>query len=384
MTQTNKLRILLIALHYGKEGSGGARRSFLWAKGLREQGHIVSVVSPYVELDHPQDILIPHPIRAIDRQESAVSNITPSLFEVLFKSRLRIWTRWPDAEITWHKLVLKTLSVSNENYDWIITTSPPESAHRIGYKLASMVGAKWCAEFRDNWFRNPHRSYLKGLRGLIENKLARQWLKHADAIIGVDKETLEEAQTFAPDAPKAEITHFSEPFEGEPESLSSGTFNLVHAGGFSLSDRRRQLQPLLDELSPMFVKRPDLHLHLFGPLSSKEIISIKAYPARITYHGWVNLEKSRAIQAGSDAVLLYTPKNHSTALPGKYSEYCCLRKPIFFFGSDTIRKKAGRRAEFFDLEDLQNFPKNMEMPEETENTVQNATKKLISLLEGSL
>ena len=117
-----------------------------------------------------------------------------------------------------------------------------------------------------------------------------------------------------------------------------------------------------------------------GPLTFKETQILKNTKLRITHHGWVELSKSRAIQASADAVLLYAPLKASTALPGKYAEYCNLRKPIVFFGPIHIKNKASRQDEFLTLEDLVNFPKNQQMSVEKLATVENAVSELTSLL----
>lgn len=372
------MKITLVALHYGEEGSGGARRSFLWAKGLRKAGHQVFVISPYVTGEHPDDIRVPYRNRASAANANSVTK--PTFIEKNVKGFLRIWLRWPDPEISWHKQIIDIVKDKVGQSDWLITSSPPESAHRIGGSLAQALNAKWCAELRDSWVENSHRAYVRGFRRKIERRLAKYWLRNADVITSVNSEILKEAKRLAPQARAIEIGHFSEAFRETPHNFPEKTFNIIHAGGFERSDRRRSLSALILALTPIFAQRTNLHLHLIGPLTPSEKQILKYTKLAITYHGWVSLSESRALQAGADAALLYTPTLGSTALPGKYAEYCNLRLPIIFLGADKIKNMAHRRSEFLSLEMLVNFPKGQKTPIEREITTEQSVRKLLQFL----
>jgi len=371
------MRIVIISLHYGEEGSGGARRAYLWAKGLRKAGHHVHVVSPYVSDQHPHDILVPHPNRGSEMYNPPKDQ--PGVYERLVKSHLRNWLLWPDPEIRWHRQVVNLVEKRINEADWLITTSPPESSHAIGGILAKKLNTQWCAELRDSWIEDSHRTHIKGPRAAIERHFAKRWLRSANAITSVNEQITAEGSVLAPRAVISTIGHFSEPFTGLPAKLDETAFNLVHAGGFKRSDRRRSLSQLLLHLEPIFSQRPNLHLHLCGPLTYEETQLLKTTKQQVTYHGWISLSESRALQAAADGVLLYTPFENTRALPGKYAEYCNLRKPIFFLGSERVKAMAHRRDEFYSLEDLADFPKNKLMPAEKDATVESATEKLLTL-----
>jgi len=354
------MKIVIVSLHYGEEGSGGARRAFLWAKGLRRAGHTVHVVSPYVQEDSQTDIYIAHPTRGDEMYNIPAQE--PDFTELKIKQRLREWVLWPDPEIRWHKLVTQTVKRRVDSADWLITSSPPESAHAIGKKLAKALGAHWCAELRDSW---------------------THWLKTAIAVTSVNRAITAEAKTLAPQALAKCIPHFSEPFLGVPAELPTETFNLVHAGGFTRSDRQRSLSVLLKELHPIMKSRPNLQLHLMGPLSFEEADLLNNTDINVTYHGWVSLSKSRALQAAADALLLYTPFHGTEALPGKYAEYSNMRKPIIYIGADNVKKMARRHNEFYTLQDLKTLSKGIITPEEQIETVGIATQALLCLFEDA-
>ena len=328
------LRIVIIARHHGEPGSGGARRPALLAKALRAQGHHVHVVSAYPG-DHQDDILIPHPALASRSGDSANAAASPSLLEVV-KAPLRSFLLWPEPDIRWARRVVAELPGYAPEADILLTTSPPESVHLVGTRLARPMRAAWWADFRDTWTLRPHRQNVRGLRAVLERRLARRWLASADAVSVVDNVVKEDVERMIPrDIPLHVVGHFSEPFEGVPTSLPQDAFNLVHTGGFSLSDHRRPLAPILTELA---ATRDDLMLHVAGRLGEDEIRMLDAAPFRTRHHGTLSLAQSRALQAGADALLLYTPDT-SDALPGKAAEYVATGKPIVLHGDMSLAEQ---------------------------------------------
>lgn len=367
----DRLHIVIIALHYGPEGSGGARRPTLMAEALRELGHRVQVVTPYPT--HAEDIHVSHPIRKhIDRDPSA----SPGFMERM-KRPLRRWRYFPEPEIRWARSVVTELPAELDSCDVLLTTSPPESVHLVGHDLAERLGANWIADFRDTWTLRPHRHYVKGFRAWVESALARRWLKKVSAILAVDEIVLSDALSLSPSGVRSRIIgHFSAPFRGEPTALPANTFNLVHSGGFTRSDHRRKLDPLLNALGDI---RPDLHLHVAGPLTEEETRKLLSVPFATTHHGWLDLEGSRALQAGADALLLYTP-DVTDALPGKYAEYLQARKPIVFMGADNVRGMAQRGGEFVEVTDLAALEKGETRKAETQATARTAALDLLALI----
>ena len=327
------MHILLIARHYPPEISGGARRPSLYTQALRKLGHRVTLVTPF-QLDDPDSLVVEN--SAINRgrvtlqtsQNKGSENILSRM-----KDHLRIWAYWPDDNITWVKDVIKAVKHQNLKPDWIMTTSPPESIHIAGAKLSKYMKVPWIAEMRDTWVEVPHRKILEEskVRSGIERRIAKKNLSSANAITSVSEIVMNEARKYTKIAtPECIISHFSNQ-PPTPYNFDTSKINLVHTGGFTLSDRRRQLSPLLEILDKAHAQRPNLVFHIAGPLSDEEKILIKDAKITAKWHGLVNLQKARALQAGADGLILYTPKN-SHALPGKYAEYALAQKPILYLG----------------------------------------------------
>lgn len=328
------MHILLITRHYPPEVSGGARRPNLYTQALRELGHRVTLVTPF-KLDDPDCIVVEN--NSISRGRTALQlapEKKPKNIMFRIKNFLRIWAYWPDDNIRWVGKVIKVVKNQNLHPDWIMTTSPPESIHIAGAKLSKHMKTPWIAEMRDTWIDLPHREILEKskFRSQIERHIAKRALNSAKAITAVSEAVMNEGRYYvAPGTPELVISHFSDQ-PPTPYNFETSKINLVHTGGFTLSDRRRKLSPLLEILDQAYVQRPNLVFHIAGPLSAEEIILIKNARITVKWHGLISLQKARALQKGADGLILYTPEN-SHALPGKYAEYAFTGRSILYLGS---------------------------------------------------
>jgi len=330
------MHILLITRHYPPEISGGARRPSLYVKALRLLGHKVTVVVPF-QIEDSDCIVVEN--AAINRGQNQTSENTlhVSIYKRWFnrlKAWLRQWMYWPDPDISWVEEVIKTVKKKNIKADWIMTTSPSESVHIAGKKLTKYMGVPWLAEFRDTWIESPHRQILEvsKLRVSLERLMAKRTLRHVSAVTSVSETVMREARQYiSQGVSELVIPHFSDPAP-DPHNFNPSKLNVLHAGGFTLSDRRRLLLPLIEVLIRVSKHVPNLVFHIIGALSEKEIEMINSVDLEIKWHGPVSLLSSRAMQAGADGLILYSPPN-SHALPGKYSEYVFTGKPILYFGN---------------------------------------------------
>jgi len=332
------MHILLITRHYPPEISGGARRPALYVKALRELGHRVTVVTPF-KIDDEDSICVEN--AAINRGRIAAitsQQVKSSLFD-LIKNHLRVWRYWPDDNAPWAKDVIRALTNHDLKPDWIFTTSPPESVHSAGAALSNSIGRPWLAEMRDTWVEVPHRDILvrSKLRAFIERRIAKKTLSQASAITAVSEAVMQEGRKYtAQGTPECIISHFSHAVMTSSFAFDETHLNLVHTGGMTLSDRRRILTPLLKDISAIATKRPEVLLHIAGPLSPEEIREVESHE-HIKWHGSIPMSAARAMQNCSDGLVLYTPEQ-SHALPGKFAEYAQAGRPILVKGGGNWTK----------------------------------------------
>lgn len=328
------LNITIIARHYPPEISGGARRPSLLAQGLRQAGHRVCVVSPQSDLQHPDDVHIPHPATSI----AASSAEGPSPKEPKFRAWLRLWLLWPDPDIRWTRRVKTTLK-TRPIPDIILTTSPPESTHYVGYALRK-TNSLWIAEMRDGWINEPLRDSLRhfAFRRFIETKLARFWLKKADGIIAVSDTILSEAHKLAPEVPSIFIGHFAEP-SADAEVFPGDGPHFLHTGRFSLSHPDRDIKSVLDGFKIAAGRfRSEARLHLVGELTQNEKDHIGGHDChnQVMTYGALPMARARALQAGAD-ILVLSQHEGATSIPGKHAEYLATGHPIAVVGNGPWR-----------------------------------------------
>ena len=324
------MKILLLARHFPPAVSGGARRPYLWAKGLMANGADVFVIAP----DIPGDIAghaVPHPFR--DPPTGLPGRRT-------LRDHARDLLLWPDPDIRWTKRAIAGAKTACPfDPDWILTTSPPESIHSAGKALmAHWPDAKWAIDARDHWLVRPFRKQrLNPLRKQIEQAFARRMLSPARAIFAVNDLIRDEFAAYAPNAHAESLPHFvARP--PEPYKFDGSGPHLVHTGSFKMSDPDVSIRPLLSAFEAVAVRKPDLRLHLAGRLRDDEQAAVEASPVRdqIVTHGIVPLETAVAMQAGADALIVCAAPE-APVPPGKLNEYRATGVPIIPVGPGAWR-----------------------------------------------
>lgn len=331
--------LLIVTRHYPPEISGGARRPFLLAQGLRARGWRVAVASPFAPEGEPDWIRTPHPAAERGRAAAEPGAVRT---EPRWKTWARRMVRWPDNEIGWAGHAVRAVIASGLRPDWVLTTSPPESAHAVGERLKRALGVRWALEMRDSWIEEPLRSELAapGLRRKVEQGIAARWLETADARIAVSETLAAEMQRLAPAAagPMSVIGHFADP-PPAPHAFEGEGPHLLHSGSFSLSHGDRQLSGLLAAFGALRTGLPTARLHLAGRLTALERaeLALSPHAEAITLHGELPYTDARALQAGADGLILY--QQGIDALPGKLGEYLECTAPILTLGEGSWKAR---------------------------------------------
>lgn len=325
------MNILFLTRHFPPAVSGGARRPYLWVRGLVEQGHAVFVIAP----DIPCDIAgheVPHPHR--DPGTGIPGRQT-------LRDHARDLLLWPDPDIRWTRRAIAAAKAHCPfEPDWIITTSPPESIHAAGKALlAHWPNAKWAIDARDHWLVRPFRKQrLNPVRKKVEQAFARRMLSPARAIFAVNDLIRDEFAGYAPEAHAESLPHFvARP--PEPYKFEGPGPHLVHTGSFKLSDPDVSIAPLLAAFEAVAGQQPDMRLHFAGRLRDDEQAAVAASTARdqIVTHGIVPLETALAMQAGADALIVVAAPE-APVPPGKLQEYRATGRPVIPVGDGDWRK----------------------------------------------
>jgi glycosyltransferase involved in cell wall biosynthesis len=369
-------RVLLFARHYPPAVSGGARRPYLLARGLRALGCDVFVVAPDPPPDGP-GLGAPHP----HRDPAPATDVAPKPKSL--RDLARDWLLWPDPDIRWtRRATAAALAALPFEPTLVITTSPPESIHWAGAALKRRTGCAWIADLRDEWLARPFRAARRWpLRAAMERRLARRLLARTDLITCVDDVVEREARALAPGVRVAVISQFADP-PPAPEPLEGDGRHVLHTGSFSLSDPGCRIEPVLDAFARALAESSDLRLDLVGRLTNAEREAVEACPARarIAIHGPQPYARTRALQAAADGFIV-TAAPDSTAVPSKVYEYRAAGGPIVAVGDGPWRARGG-----YPVGDpvalLRNLPPRAPgaAPENPPWTSEDAARRLLALL----
>lgn len=323
------MRILLIARHYPPAVSGGSKRPFLLAQALRKAGADVRVAAPSLPEREP-GWAVHHPHR-----DPITVAVTPRYDRIELINDL---TLWPDPDIIWSKRLEQVVLDSGWQPDWVISTSPPESVHVSGQRLARKLGARWAADFRDLWLQSPHRrERRRPHRRIGEYLLARLLLWKANLVIAVDPVVAAEASRLGARNVHV-VRHFVFDEPPPPAELPHETINIVHAGSISLSDPEALISDLLRPFEAARARNPAIVLHLVGRLSDAEVGAVNASAATdaIRLRGSMPLPEALGMMAAADA-LIYVASHKMHVPPSKIADYLMFSAPIIGCGDGPWR-----------------------------------------------
>lgn len=272
---------------------------------------------------------------------TAVSPRKPSKF----RRALAYWLFNPDPTVVWaraaarHPMVLQAM----EGVAFILSSSPPESAHVGAWMLSRRTGVPHIVDMRDGWLDEP-------LKPILQNSALRRWqegrvearILHDAKIIQVTSDVWREllCERYPALAAKVRVLTNGYP-QHTPVPLTRPTKGaddelvLIHAGRFTGS-RLTQLPnlllaPLLRDLSGKSVRGV---VRLIGPLSADELGIIDSFRQRFMECGWriecpgtmPRLELLKLLST-ADGLLLLSASH--AAIPSKLFEYIVTGRTIF-------------------------------------------------------
>jgi hypothetical protein len=362
-------RILLVAYFYPPCRDTGAHRPAAMAKYLRRLGHQVTVLttSAYGRLpgdDGPQtaspsgDVVRTADLQLLRARLRGRERVDALFDSDTYSGRPHLLSRIVVPEplaLAWAPFARRAaLRLQRERrFDCVLTSSPPESAHRIG-RATQRRGGAWVADLRDAWTFEPLRPpFPTAVQRRLDERLERRLLSAADAVVCVSRPAAEDLRTrgiadpflipngWDPESapPPAE--------DGAPESaLDPERISLVYTGRFG--SYGRDPEPLVRALAALARADPEtarrLELVIAGPLTEAErrLMERDVEPARIVLAGTLPRERALALQRQADALLLIAQPAR-TQLPNyKLFEYLAADRPILALASGT---EAGRIAE---------------------------------------
>lgn len=252
----------------------------------------------------------------------------------------------PDASIVWARIAAGSRRVRNAaaGSSFVLSSSPPESAHLGAARLASALRTRLILDLRDGWLDDPLKPLLRDsrVRRCREGRLERRVLRQADRIFvtsSVWKRLLEDRLPLArgksviltnglPTADLIDVSTRATRPADEP-------IQLVHAGRFTGSRLSQKVHYLLEPLTlGLEAGGGPGEITLLGDLEEADLAEIEGLRPVFRAKGWtislksaVSRKEMMSILGKADGHLLLSASE--AALPSKMYEYLALGLPVF-------------------------------------------------------
>ncbi|MFH1143125.1 MAG: glycosyltransferase [Candidatus Eisenbacteria bacterium] len=353
-------RILVFAYFFPPYGGAGVQRIVKFAKYLPDEGWEPTIVtgrgSDYWMADASLAAELGPRVRVVRTSAptglTALRRIAPrsaghgrslrSSVGAIHRWRgLSGWLFVPDSYIGWLPFAARAGSrlLARERFDWILTTSSPDSAHLIGLHLSARHRIPWLADFRDPWTRRLSFHPPTAWHRRRHEALERQVLRRAALVTFTSEETRADYQRRFPELPAEKFAVITNGFDEEDfRSLASGPpsaerFQILHAGQLNPERAARPfllgLRRFLDDVPRA---RARLEARLIGPAYERDRADIE----RLGLSGNIRLEPAcrhaEIVRAMRESHLLLLMEHESERggliLPGKIFEYLRAGRPI--------------------------------------------------------
>lgn len=240
----------------------------------------------------------------------------------------------PDQFSGWHKLAERYSRELPERPDLVISASGSPEAHLAACRIARQSKAKWIADFGDPWHFIDKVNRPK-LSKRIE-KLERQTLREADALIFTTRDTLQIYRDWLGEDAPAQMAVVPYGFDEDEikaypvKERMSSSIQFAHVGTAHTNDRN--LIPFIRALA--YVQR-SAEVRATGfllagrrsPVFDQEVAQQNI--ANTELHGKLSYRESLRLQAESD-VLIVMGNFNGSQIPGKVFICLALELPILY------------------------------------------------------
>lgn len=383
------MKVLLITYAYAKTPMHiftGSQRSFSFTKYMIRQGHNIVVLShnhdskPSLDIGEFGEKVYRFPdfisfgekcflkfLSLLSKKNSTSIFSTNTMFTKKANKFHKKFFYIPDRQIVWAiRASFAAFDLLRGNhFDVILTTSPSESAHIVGWALKRFKKIPWIADLRDGWMYEPFLEVRKhdGLRKRLESALERSILTQADSVTTVTQpilNDLNERLNVAGNKTFLVPNGFdAEDFEISEESLASahrtlGKTNskmlIVHMGRLSDARKDCDIFPFFKALRKFKLLKPDLaqelSVHIVGSDDCPEIGLSEKMGLKDIVHFYPMIPKPDAIAMikTADVLLLITSPSQKSIATSKVFDYMAVGKPVLALAEGNVASQIVNRT----------------------------------------
>ena len=348
--------LLLLAYFFPPHGGGGVLRAVETVRLLEPLGWRCTVIagpeSGYWHSDESLLERIPHSAEILRtgafnpvRIFQAFSRKGREPEKVRSEGAIRRWRKladWlpvPDVYFSWIKPAVEAAKEKAAAADWIMSTSPPESAHLAALYLARRYGKKWAADFRDPWVNGIYRRFPTPVHESFQRKLERAVIRRADLVLASSEEAVEDFRNRYPGQPPDKFQFLPNGFDSAEfgalnnAAPSAGPLRIMHAGNLTLDRDLSVLFKALAALKEEDTGNPPLfRLELAGPRDNRLRVQTEelGLTEEVVFSGYLPRGEVLKRLAGSHLALLVESFNPRAALvvPGKLYDYFGAGLPV--------------------------------------------------------
>lgn len=347
-------RVLVIAYYFPPMGMGGVQRAVKFVKYLPEFGWEPTVLTVKDVLYYARDDSFEEdmkdasvvrtesldPLRLgakwSDQKSAVVSGRCGHLGKL--HGMIARWMAIPDPKVLWipHAVQAALKLIHQNKIDLILTTSPPHSAHLIGWYLKRMTGVPWVADFRDDWLGMYFDDLPTRAHAGLNRWIIRQIIEKANGIVTVSEPIRDVLLAISRNTKsRCEVIrngYDRSEFEGVSEG-SRDLFTITYSGTVSpLLNPSVFLQGVAQALDQRTDLRTRIRVRFIGGIIDLDLSHmIESYGLNdiVSVEGYLPHDESVGRMIDSDLLLLLLPESGSAGLvTGKVYEYLASGKPI--------------------------------------------------------
>lgn len=249
----------------------------------------------------------------------------------------------PDPGVVWARYVARHPGVlaAAAGARWVLSSSPPESAHLAAWKLARRLGATLVADMRDGWLDEPNRPTLRysPLHVWYEGRWERRVLFEARATF-VTSPVWRDLLVRRVPASAGSVIVLPNGYPRAmpnparvPRAPAAGLY-LLHSGRFTTSRGSQAVERLLRPLLAGIARSASRGtVRLLGDLAPRDHAAVAHATAAFAARGWqlgcterVGREAALVQLQEADGLLLLAVSR--AAIPSKLFEYLAAERPV--------------------------------------------------------
>ena len=351
MVNAPKKKAIIFAPFWRQTGHVGNNRVDRFVRWLVDDGYyIIMIRAGSADAIHDkswgQEITVRDPLGLYRDAESGEPAAANPRKPNKWRRALAYWLFNPDPTVVWARSAAShpTVVAAMAGAQFILSSSPPESAHVGAWMLSRKTSVPHIVDMRDGWLDEPLKPLLRSsaLRRWQEGRLERKILRDAKGI-QVTSEVWKNllCRRYRGFSSKVQVLTNGYPENAkalsaaESARLDTDKTVLVHAGRFTGSDLTRTPNLLLEPLLTNLANGSKTGIiRLIGALTRDELAKIAPFEPRFKAIGW-QIETPGAVPRAellkllpkTDGLLLLSASY--AALPSKIFEYIPTGLPIF-------------------------------------------------------